>query len=314
MVKYKRVSYEVRCQIEAYLKTPISMTELSQVLGLHKSTIYREISRNQSGKDYCAIKAEKVSRNNFKKCRRKSVIDFELKESIQDKLIYGWSPEQIAGRLEKEGIRKINYKTIYNFIKKEAVFRSFLRRDAKRGAGRFRQRKALINLNKLNIEDRPQVVNERKRVGDWERDLFYVGNKKLVLICADRKSRFIKLSKIKSGTGAVVQKETIKLLNETGKIAYTITNDNGPEFKGNLPIGIPIYFCKPQRPNQRGTIENSIGLIRQYITRKTDIEDYSEKKIKEIESFFNLRPRKCLDYKTPYEVYYDKRVALVVTN
>lgn len=311
MVKYSRVSYGLRCQIEAFLQTKISVKDMATLLGLHKTTIYREIKRNNFGENYTAALAQQNSIKNFSYCRRKKLINEELGQAVEAKLALGWSPEQISGRFKRERIGHFCHQTIYKYISDNQPLRGFLRRYGKRGGGgRHIQRKILQNESRLSIDKRSKIVNERKRIGDWERDLFYAGNKKLLLVCTDRKSRLSKITKIERGTGVIVQKETIRLLQNAGGKLFTVTNDNGPEFKQNLPIGVPVYFCKPQKPHQRGTIENTIGLLRQYITRQTDIDCYDHKDIDEIENLINFRPRKCLDYKTPYEVYYNKKVAL----
>jgi hypothetical protein len=313
MVKYSRVSYGVRCQIEAFLQIEISVPDMAKLLNLHKTTIYREINRNSYGNVYSAKKAQKNAGDRYKFCRRKKIISTRLGIKIEGRLALGWSPEQIAGRLKQENIKaSICPQTIYRYIDEHKPLRGFLRRYDKRGAGRYRQRRNLQRDTHLSIEKRPAIANERGRFGDWERDLFYAGNKKQLLVCTDRKSRLTKVAKIERGTGVIVQKETIRLLKNAGGKVFTVTNDNGTEFKQNLPIGVPVYFCKPLMPHQRGTIENTIGLLRQYITRKTDIDSYTDIDVAEIENLINFRPRKCLDYKTPYEVYYNKKVALAV--
>jgi IS30 family transposase len=307
------VSYGVRCQIQAFLQTEISIPAMAKLLCLHKTTIYREINRNGSRDKYFAKKAQKLTRVRIRRCRRKKIITASLGSKIEGRLVLGWSPEQIAGRLKKENIKTtICPQTIYRYIEEHKPLRSFLRRYDKRGAGRYLQRRNLQRESHLTIDTRPKIANERGRFGDWERDLFYAGNKKQLLVCTDRKSRLTKVTKLERGTGVIVQKETIRLLKNAGGKVFSVTNDNGTEFKQNLPIGVPVYFCKPLKPHQRGTIENTIGLLRQYITRKTDIEKYTEKDIDDIENLINFRPRKCLDYKTPYEVYYNKKVALAV--
>lgn len=313
MVKYVRVSYSVRCQIEVLLKTGISVSEVAKLLNFNKSTIYRELKRNKSGHFYKAKIAQSRSKVRFRRCRRKFRINSLIAQVMEEKLALGWSPEQISGRLKKENSISISTPTIYKFIRRENTLRGFLRRYDKRGAGRYLQKKN-ITIAKLSIDKRPEIINRRRRIGDWERDLFYAGNKRQLLVCTERKSRLTKIVKLERATGAIVQKETIKLLKSTGRKFFTMTNDNGPEFKQNLPIGVPVYFCRPQKPNQRGTIENTIGLLRQYITRSTNIENTDHKEIDEIANLINYRPRKCLGYKTPYEVYYNEKVALASFN
>ena len=310
-MQYSRVTYSQRCQIYAFLQANFSINAIATELNLHRSTIYRELKRNSSSRGYNPDKAQKNYSSKFKSCRRKEVISKELKLQIQEYLIKGWSPEQVAGRMKLEGVIFPCTQTLYNFIKKHQLLRVYLRRYNKRGAGRYKQRK-LSQKNIKKLKDRPKIAQRRGRTGDWERDLFYGANKKQILICTDRKTRYSMLSRLERATGENVQKATIKLLKRSKKRTYTMTNDNGTEFKANLPIGIPIYFCKPLRPDQRGTVENTIGLIRQYITRKTDLEKMSDREIRNIEDILNKRPRKILGFKTPYELFNNQSVALAV--
>lgn len=141
--------------------------------------------------------------------------------------------------------------------------------------------------------------------------MFIFGRKKL-LVCADRKSRYMKLAKVNDPTAKGVTELTEKLLKQAGKRIYTVTNDNNTEFNGGSILGCPVYYCDPLKPQQRGMIENLCGLLRQYFTHKTNINDLSEQDIRDVEQALNHRPRKCLDYKTPYEVFYGKSVALAM--
>ena len=101
------------------------------------------------------------------------------------------------------------------------------------------------------------------------------------------------------------------MIRSLGKPIKTITNDNGPEFRGEQNHGVPVYYCDPRKPQQRGTVENTIGILRKRLTLKTDLSKMTKNGLKEIENAFNLRPRKCLGYKTPYEVFFNTKVALV---
>jgi IS30 family transposase len=163
---------------------------------------------------------------------------------------------------------------------------------------------------KLNIEERPILANQRERIGDWERDCMYAAKRQQLLVCTDRKSRFTKIARVREQSVTAIAKLTNQLLRETKKKAHTVTNDNGPEFRYPDMIKAKVYYCHPRKPQQRGTVENTIGLIRQHIKRKTNLDTLSDADIKDIEDQLNFRPRKCLDYLTPYEVFYDRTVAL----
>jgi IS30 family transposase len=165
---------------------------------------------------------------------------------------------------------------------------------------------------KTSIEQRPVESNKRLRLGDWERDCMYGARGERLLVCVDRKSRLTKITKVVGRTVRDITKLTNKLLQETKRKIHTITNDNGPEFRHPDGAIAPVYYCHPRRPQERGTVENTIGLIRQYIKRTTDLTLLTNQDIKHVEEVLNFRPRKCLDYKTPYEVFYGKSVALAL--
>jgi len=150
------------------------------------------------------------------------------------------------------------------------------------------------------------------RIGDWERDSMLISNRRHILVCTDRKSRFTKITPLESIKVKDVAQVTLALLKKTGRRVHTITNDNGPEFKHSPKLPVPVYFCDPRKPQQRGTVENTIGLIRQFIKRSTKFKQLTADDYTNMEESLNFRPRKCLDYKTPYEVFYNKSVAVVV--
>ena len=321
MKKYSRVSYEQRCQISALLQAKLSVSEVARHLNFHKSTIYRELKRNSSSSNtYKPSYAHKTALKRYRASRSSYKIKGDLEVLVSDLLDEGLSPEQISGRLNLEYGKIISHSAIYLFIygrdnkKRRMPYRKDLakklRRHWKRGAGRYKQRRNKLG-NRRSIHERPEIALKRGRIGDWERDTMFTQNGIKVLVCIDRKSRFIKLMKLKRATSAEVDKLTIELLNETQKRWFTITNDNGTELKKTKDCCIDSYFCDPLKPQQRGSVENVIGLIREYICRKTNVENWSKKDFLWIEDRLNFRPRKVLDYQTPHEVYFKKKVALV---
>lgn len=320
MKKYSRVSYDVRCQIDAFLQVNLSIPEIAIRLGFNKSTIYRELKRNLSPSGgYSSHYAQLKSEYRYQKCRRPYVIKNEVLLLIKLKLQEGWSPQQISGRLKQEHGKAPSHTSIYNHIyngKKRSQRKPYkkelaqhLRRFNKRGAGRHRQRQLEKRVNRTSISYRPQIANERRRIGDWERDTMYTKNGVQILVLTDRKSRLTKLKVLSERTNKYVDNSTVSLIKETGRRAYTMTNDNGGDFKGSKDLPYKLYFCDPHKPQQRGTVENTIGLLRQYIKRQTDVSTVD---LKGIEEKINMRPRKILDYQTPHEVYYNNKVALAV--
>ena len=309
MASYRRVTYEDRCQIQAFLQVKMSVKFVSKKLGFHKCTIYRELQRNRTRLEYEAKKANLKAIKRFRQCRRTRRITGELEGMILAKLFDGWSPEQISGRLKREWGQTVSHETIYRYVKRVKAGLIFcLRRFNKRGFGRFTHGKRMVRGR--SISTRPMAANLRERIGDWERDTLFIAQRKKILVCTDRKSRYTKIDKLPEPTAKKVSEVTIKLLQSTGKKVHSITNDNGSEFNGGPEMTVPVFYCDPLKPQQRGTIENTIGLIRQYMKRSADFYQITSQDIKEIEEAINLRPRKCLDYRTPYEVFYGKSVAL----
>ncbi len=159
-----------------------------------------------------------------------------------------------------------------------------------------------------SIDERPDDCTDRKRIGDWERDTMVgVNRKQALLVCTDRKSRYSKLALVNNLRSETVADATIKIINETKIPPLTMTNDNGPEFKCPDKLPIPVYYCHPYTPQERGTVENTIGIVRRFFPKRSDLKNMN---LLDMENWLNHRPRKVLNYKTPFEVYYDVNVAL----
>lgn len=312
MRKYRRMTYEDRCHISALLQANFSIIEISKRIGFHKSTLYREINRNQSAQSYIPEKATSKAAVRYRKCRRKKIITSEVKELILAYASFGWSAEQVSGRLKKENKINVSHQTIYRkFNRKTLGWKVIRQRRRRRSGGRTSQQKSR-KANKLFIHKRPTIVEQRKRIGDWERDGMYGANRQQLLIFTDRKSKYTKIRKMKTGLSKDVANITLETLGSLGKKVFTLTNDNGTEFNDSASLPYKTYYCDPHKPQQRGTVENTMGLLRQYIKRKTDLEALTQEQLQEIENRINFRPRKGLDYKTPFEVFFNRKVALVM--
>ena len=313
MHKYRRVTQKDRHQIEAYIGANLNLSEIAKRLQFHKSTISRELKRGAGF--YRSKDAHAQYLQRFSRCRRSYKIQQNLCKFVEKKLRSGWSPEQISGRLRFEGAKMaISHQSIYRFIKRKQLLKMYLRLGYKRrGFGRLMRRSHCRKSSwKRSIRDRPLSAQNRSEIGHWERDLFFGTNRKTVLILSDRKSRYVVLKKSPNFKSQQVAELTNKLLKETKAEVKTITNDNGSEFFDIASVKVPVYFCDVQRPQQRGTIENTIGLLRQYIKRETNLDELSPQKIKALQRRINNRPRKVLDYRTPYEVFYNQKVALAI--
>lgn len=311
MAKYRRVAISDRYQIESLRKSKISIKEIADLLNFNKTTIYRELRRNTSQKNYKAYEAEKSCRERMQRCSPKLKLTDETIVLIRRMMSSGWSAEQISGRLRIENGLRISHETIYKYLrsvdKTELSLRSYQRRPPKKSRGRYLFRKDKPKWH-LHIKDRPAAINNRSRYGDWERDTMHAADKGLVLVLVDRKSRYIKLDRVVNRKAITIYDKTNDLLS--GLVVRSLTNDNGQEFGDAVLQKVPVYFCTPFKPQQRGTVENTIGLLRQYIKRKTDISTWNQQQFKDLENKLNMRPRKCLGFKTPYEVHFNKKVAL----
>jgi IS30 family transposase len=299
--KYVRVSYAVRCQIFALKKTETPISTIARIVGFHKSTIYRELSRNQGCRNYYPERAQRFADQRSKLRFRKPIICAQIKTEIIQKLSLGWSPQIIVGRFRKEKLVSMSHETIYRFLRKNPEHANKLKFYKRRGYGRYRQLMARPSWM-IGIKHRPRVVDHRSRFGDWERDTMYTKNRGFLLVCLERKSRLIKIAQLHSHKAEEVAKLTEKLVTSAGRKVHTITNDNGGEFRWKNPLSYQCFYCDPHKPHQRGSVENVIGLLRQYIKRDTDLKDVD---LGKIESLINKRPRKVLDYKSPIEVFYN---------
>jgi transposase, IS30 family len=328
MAKYRRVKKEDRIRIRAYLESGVRKAEIAKRLNLHRATVYREIGREKDCRGYNATRANEKAVIQFSKCRKKKRMIGRLKFWVLAKLAEGWSPEQVCNRLKLENSKyQLSHETIYRFIEADyrdggKIFRLLRRQKIKNRRRRFP--KLLRQPLGKSIALRAKIVEKRLRLGDWERDTMFIEGRKPILVLVDRKSRYTLIAKMKRNTAMSSYVSTKNLLRD--KPLKTITNDRGPEFRDEyLLTGVylypwerdqhrsaPVYYCDPYAPRQRGTVENTIGLLRQYIPKKANSNNVKFKKLSRIQKQLNLRPRKVLGYRTPFEVMNGKSVALAL--
>lgn len=308
---YRRLTYNDRCQIDALLNAGKSRAQIARQIGFHKSTIGRELRRNFYVNNYSSSVANRLSVHRRIGCKRRPKIQCEIQKLVVAKLEVGWTPQQIAGRCRYEKVVSLSHETIYRFIRKNRELKRYLKMFNNRGAGRFLRRKNRQG-DKISIHERPQIANSRGRIGDFERDTIYVKDRNQILVCVDRKSRLTKIKRIpKPTTSEEVAQLTDVMLKEAGRKVYSITSDNGTELRAQT-IPYKMYYCDPYKPQQRGTVENTNRLLREYLPNSTDLGLLTDQDLQAIEERLNNRPRKCLDYKSPNEVFYKTRVALAV--
>lgn len=320
---YHHLTLEQRYQIQTLLALGISQTAISQQISVHKSTVGREIKRNIMISNYRAKGAHYLCRS---RRREKGVgtrkIKDELKDIIEGKLKLGWSPEQISGRLNAEAGIKISHETIYQHILRDCGSRGPLRYYLRfAGYKQYRFKKShwaeRTRRGKRFIDQRPVEANKRSEFGHWERDLVEGSrsDRASLLTIVDRKSRYTLIKWVNFKTIDEVKQNTIAALKPYKRFNKTVTNDNGSEFQNpsalekRLPV--KVYYTEPHSPWQRGTNENTNGLIRQYFPKKTKLSQFPQWFPEAIQDTLNFRPRKILNYKTPYEVLFEKNLSLL---
>ncbi len=312
MPLYSRLTREQRYTIESMLRNGAFQKDIAAVVGVNPSGVSREIRRGgMTAATYRGATAQAHSKALQSSGKRLPAGIWPL---VTERLCAGqWSPQQISAILRRDGIADVSHESIYQHIYADKRSGGSLHRHLrhrcksyrKRGLGR--ERRGQIR-NQVSIDQRPAVVAERSRVGDWELDTVIgkPGGPVLVTM-VERKSRytFIALAANKEASGVTDQIfEAMRLVEDRVK---TLTFDNGKEFAQHQRLaqmlGAQTYFAHPYRSWERGLNENTNGLIRQYFPKGSDFRNLSPSRVKEVEYLLNRRPRKCLAYQTPYDIF-----------
>jgi len=310
-MSYTQLTQEQRYQISALLKTEHSQKEIAIVLGVHKSTISREVRRNRGKRGYRPKQAHR-----FALKRRKNVVQNRIPTEswawIDEKLRQDWSPEQISGWLKKYTDTAVSHEWIYQHIymdkRSGGDLHKHLRCQKKRRKriGDYDRRGKIPN--QVSIEERPEIVEQRERFGDWEADtIIGAGKQGAIVTLVERKSRFTLLKQVVRRTAAAVEDAILELLRPYLAVTHTITFDNGKEFANHQAIAqilqADMYFAHTYASWERGTNENTNGLIRQYFPKGLDFSSITDDQISFVKERLNARPRKCLDFQAPAMVF-----------
>jgi IS30 family transposase len=309
---YRQLTLEERYQIYTALKCEKSHAETAILLKRHRSTIWRERWRNAgANRSYRALHAQLVA--NRRKLNRVYLrkLTPELQRVIRKKLVLQWSPQQICGRMRLEGYDCVCPETIYRWIARNQRRGGFLWMHL-RTANKIRKKRIRIPSDRtriqgrIGIRERPAIVEKRIRIGDFERDTIIGKNhQSSILTIVDRVSKKTYIKKLKNHESLETHQKTVELLKQ--ETVHTLTNDNGFEFRMHQKtaeeLNTHIFFTTPYRSGERGTNENTNGLIRQYFPKSTDFREIPEQRILEVQNLLNFRPRKSLGYRTPHEVH-----------
>ena len=324
-MSYKHINASQRNELSVLLRTKTKQKEIAKLLKKHRITIWRELRRNK-GKKYHAGKAkEKTTERQVAAHKQQRKIENNpwLRNYIIRKIKKRWSPEQIAGRLKRkwpyDKSRHIGKDSIYKYIHE---YRKDLVKYLRCQKGKYRHRygtcireKQREEAKKKRIDARPAIVARKSRIGDWEGDTILGKDKKHILTHTERKSGLLLADKLDVVTAEETKRKTIeRFKNIPKKKKHTMTYDNGSTFSEyeltERITGLQIYFAYPYHSWERGCNENANGLLRQYFPKKMAFAKLEQKEIELVVSEINHRPRKRLNYLTPYEVFYEKNATI----
>ena len=318
MKSYHHLTQRQRYIIQDLMSLGQSKSAMAIEIGVHRATITRELKRNSNQKGgYRALGAQSYANGRrLESYHYRHKIEGLLEQVVLEKLRLGWSPEQICGRLRLEGRWSLSHETIYRWIynlrpemKRALRFKWRRRRRVARN-----KRRGLEKYPRKFIDKRPSEANERLEFGHWERDLLEGRRgESALLVLNDRKSRLTKIIRIQNKYCIYVNDQTVKAIGK--ELCRTITNDNGIEFGKyedlEKKLSVPIYYCHAYTSWERGTVENTNGLIRHFFPKRTDFNKVTDEDIKGMENTLNFRPRKMFNFRTPEEIHYAKKKKLI---
>lgn len=312
MKHYTQLTREERYQISALKTAGQSKAQIAKVLGRHKSTIGREMARNRGLRGYRPKQADSLAVNRRQEkvsCR----ISHESWMRVEQLTREYWSPEQISLWLRQEESLHVSPEWIYQYILRDkragGDLYQYLRcqKQRKKRYGAPDRRGQL--KGRVSIDERPEVVNERTRIGDWEADTVIGKQGRAVLVTlVERKTRWSMIGKAPDRTAQKVRAVIVKRLLPFASDVKTLTYDNGKEFALHQEIDKELqsngYFAHPYHSWERGLNENTNGLIRQFFPKGKDLSDVTDEEIQRVMDKLNNRPRKCLGFKTPNQVFF----------
>lgn len=319
--EYGHLSREQRYQIEVLYRAGLSCRAMGRQLGVSNTTVLRELRRNREGGSYTAGRAQAVAQDRRLRASSHAHWSAALWRRIVRKLHREWSPRQIVAWLAAQGM-VISAEGIYRRIRLDALaggtLYRCLRRRRKARRRRYRdERRASKIKDRVDITRRPPAVEKRSRIGDWETDTVVGPGHAALVTLAERKSRFTLIGKVSRKTADQVRRVLIQLLAPYADKVLTITSDNGSEFAQHLDVSLALqaqfFFAKPRAAYQRGTNENTNGLIRQYFPKRTDLSEVSDQELSLVMHRLNHRPRQCLQFKTPAQVFFQQAGAALQT-
>ena len=319
MKHYKQLTSEQRYQISGLKKAGLNQSRIADAVGVSKSTISREFRRNKGRRDWYPKQAQELRNERRKQCANAQRLSMSDWTEVERLVRLDMSPEQVSRRLALESVLQISHETIYLHIyadKRQGgdLWRHLRCQKPRRKRYASGQERRGTIKNRIGIDERPGIVDQKNRIGDWEGDTVIGKNHQGALVTlVERKSRYILAAQVPGKHASGVTAAVTRLLRPHKRKCHTMTFDNGKEFAEHETIAaklnVDIYFAHPYHSWERGLNENSNGLLRQFIPKGTDLREVTDEDVRRAEQWLNLRPRKCLGFRQPVKVFEEYRQA-----
>ena len=292
---YKQLTYAQRCQISVLHRRGFPCRSIARDIGVHHTTICRELRRNRGGRGYLHDQAHRMCL--LRRHRAEAKIRGNLRQLIHQKLALKWSPDQIAGWLRRHEIAQVSSQAIYRHVNRHPRLRRHLRHGGKRYHSPAQGRLGPIS-RRVGIQDRPSVVEQKARAGDWELDTIRGTGRVAVVSMVDRASKLCELRLAHSTDATHVSRAIIAALGKPRHVLHTLTADNGAEFAKHVglrrKLQAEFYFARPYHAWERGLNEHTNGLVRQFLPKGTNFEMVTPSRLRHIQHLLNTRPRAVL--------------------
>ena len=311
---YHHLNRDKRCQLYTLMKRGDSIALIAKELQVDRSTIHREIKRNRGKRGYRYNQAQEKALNRQTSNTHKRKMNIAMTAIIEEKLSLQWSPEQISGWLKKEDYQEaVSHETIYKYVWEDKKNGGMLYKDLRHSGKKYNKRGSKgagrgCIPGRTDISERPEVVEEKKRLGDWELDtIIGTEGSGVIVSMVERASKLTKLEKVSRKTAEKVKVALVDRLGPVREFVITLTSDNGKEFafhdQVSQSLKASFYFATPYHSWERGLNEHTNGLVRQYLPKNKRFDEVSVDDLSKIEKLLNNRPRKVLEFSTPEEVF-----------
>lgn len=313
-MSHSQLTLAQRYEISAYLQAKISKSRIAMLINVHRSTVYREVKRNSVNGKYHPEEAQKRDRDKKRQAKPRK-ISYQAWSLVVTLLKLDFSPEQISGFFKRTGVYSISHEWIYQYVLADKENGGnlwlHLRWSHKKRRKRYgkQDRRGTIP-GRVSIDERPAIVDQKIRIGDWEIDTATgKGRKGIIIAAVERKSKLTLMDWVPRKKADLVAKAIIRMLKPYMNQVRTITVDNGKEFSFHQKVAsalkTKVYFAHPYSAWERGLNENTIGLIRQYFPKNISLESIDPIKLNFVQERLNFRPRKTMNYLSPNEVFFN---------